>query len=143
MYPFFIRLYDRLSEPFTIIDSNQPEAPQQPEQTNSWQDYEGGNVENPPQYETPYGGYIGGALGTLTGGITSGGNPAVAAGAGAAGFLLGNTIQNAIEGKGPIAQPIGSFGGGRKSLIPEPEPEPPPISFGGGRRNTVYVPSTM
>ena len=143
MYPFFIRLYDRLSEPFTITDSNQPEEPQQPEETNSWQDYEGGNVENPPQYETPYGGYIGGALGTLTGGITSGGNPAVAAGAGAAGFLLGNTIQNAIEGKGPIAQPIGSFGGGRKSLIPEPEPEPPPISFGGGRRNTVYVPSTM
>jgi hypothetical protein len=61
------------------------------------------------QYETPIGGYIGAAIGTLAGGISSGGNPIVAGGAGAAGFLAGNTIENAIEGKPSPAQPIGSF----------------------------------
>jgi len=149
-YPFFINLFDRLSG-INIIDENrqttrrpdtaitQPEQPAQPEDTGGYVDYEAGtNVENRPEYETPYGGYIGGTLGTLAGGITSGGNPIVAGGAGAAGFLAGNAIQNAIEGKPSTAQPIGSFGGGRRDVISEP-----PILFKPDKPGTVYVPSTF
>ena len=125
-YLFFLNLFDRLSGPAAIRTELGPEPNEnveQPEATNSWQDYEGGNVENPPEYETPYGGYIGAGLGTLVGGITSGGNPVVAGGAAAAGFLAGNTIQNALEGRPSAPQPI--------------------APSGGGRRGTIYVPSTM
>jgi hypothetical protein len=145
-YLFFINLYNRFRGPDQELGPDPDEVVPEPEDTNRWQDYEGGTTteqQNRPEYETPYGGYIGGALGTLTGGLTSGGNPIVAGGAGAAGFLAGNAIQNAISGRPSAPQPIAPSGGGKRSLIPEPEPEPPPISFGGGRRGTVLVPSTM
>jgi hypothetical protein len=118
-YLFFINLYNRFRGPEQELgpDPNEVVAEPEPEEGRTTEQ------QNRPEYETPYGGYIGGGLGTLVGGLTSGGNPIVAGGAGAAGFLAGNTIQNAIEGKGPIAKPIGSFG--------------------GGRRGTDYVPSTM
>jgi len=125
-YPFFINVFDRLSNP--------TQAP---------------NVENQPEYTMPYGGYIGAGVGALTGGITSGGNPIVAGGAGAAGFLAGNAIQNAIEGKPSAPQPIAPSpeptpapvlsGGGRRSGIPEP----PPTLFKPDKPGTVYIPSTF
>jgi len=127
MYPFFIRLYDRLSEPFTITDSNQPEAPPEapPESTQP-------EPTQPTPYKTPIGGAIGAVIGGALGGLTSGGNPAVIGGAGASGFLIGDAIQRNLP------------------ALPEPTPPPPPrpiympppqktgteispILFGGGR----------
>ena len=61
--------------------------------------------ETSAPYETPYGGILGGTIGMALGGAASGGNPIVAGGAGSAGFLIGNSIQNALEGKPSEPQP--------------------------------------
>ena len=63
--------------------------------------------ETPAPYKTPVGGILGGTIGMALGAGASGGNPIVAGGAGSAGFLIGNSIQNALEGNPsePTPQP--------------------------------------
>ena len=79
-------------------------------------------------YRTPVGGITGAVIGGSLGALASGGNPAIAGGTGAVGFLAGNALENAVRSL-PATQPPPP----RPIYVPPPPTTTlDPLLFGAG-----------
>ena len=122
-FNFYMHTFLNFKRNPTIIDANQAEL--RPQTV----------IEEPlpteaPQepYRTPIGGVAGAVIGGSLGALASGGNPAIAGGTGAVGFLAGNALENAVRSLPAIAPPPP-----RPIYVPPPPTTTlDPLLFGGG-----------
>ena len=116
------------SPPFT--DTIIPEQIQETTQRRPMQEPTPPTQQEPTQepYRTPIGGVAGAVIGGSLGALASGGNPAIAGGTGAVGFLAGNALENAVRSLPAIAPTPP-----RPIYVPPPQTTPlNPLLFGGG-----------